>query len=264
MKIKDRAIVKALFLILMGTFLQYWVIGLIPFHKLPISQFWQVILLRTFSTMLSLGAIWFFCPHALSRITARMERKKIGICILIIAFLLTPSFIGSQILNFHFSQILQGLVFALFIGIDEEFFSRGFIYGALEGYGVGIAATVSALHFGLLHLGNIFWGGQSVSYTSSQVIGAAAFGYLAAALMIFSGTIWIPILMHGLSDSPMQFESTSQFTKEVTGTANWSATLVQALFYIILGFILIYMSNINTRLKFNNLIRRFGLVDAEG
>ena len=115
------------------------------------------------------------------------------------------------------AQIFESFVFALFIGIDEDLFSRGFAFGVIERYGVWIAAILSSLQFGLLHLGNFVWGGQSAVYTIGQAISAGAFGFLAAALMVYSGSILVPILMHGLCDMPMQFETAAQYTKKVTG-----------------------------------------------
>jgi membrane protease YdiL (CAAX protease family) len=85
----------------------------------------------------------------------------------------------------------------------------------------------AAIHFGLLHLGNIIWGGQSAANTLAQAVSTGAFGFLAVALMIFSGSIWVPILMHGLADFPMQFETGAQYTKIVTGGADWPYVVVQ-------------------------------------
>lgn len=168
----------------------------------------------------------------------------------LVAFLALPPLFASQTTTFRASQILQGLVFALFIGIDEEFFSRGFIYASLEGYGVLVASAISSIHFGLLHLGNIAWGGQSVSYTLAQVISASAFGYLALGLMLFTGSIWIPILLHGLSDSPMQFEGAVHYTKIVTGHPDWAGTIGSAVIYVAIGWILIQFNNNQTESRF--------------
>ena len=74
-------------------------------------------------------------PHSLRRAKAKVSAKRLLIGLGIVCYLALPSLIHSQISSFRASQILEGLVFALFIGIDEEFFSRGFIYASLEGYG---------------------------------------------------------------------------------------------------------------------------------
>ena len=180
-----------------------------------------------------------------------------------VVFLALPPLFASQITTFRASQILQGLVFALFIGIDEEFFSRGFIYACLEGYGVLVATVISSIHFGLLHLGNIPWGGQSVSYTLAQVLSATAFGYLAVGLMLYTGSIWIPILLHGLSDSPMQFEGAVHYTKIVTGHPDWAGTIGHAVIYVAIGWVLIQFSKNEMRSKLIGWAEKFSLVDLK-
>ena len=167
------------------------------------------------------------------------SQKRLLIGLGVVTFLTLPGLMHSQMTSFRASQILEGLIFALFIGVDEELFSRGFIYACLEGYGVLVATVISSIHFGLLHLGNVIWGGQSLSYTLAQIMSSSAFGYLAVGLMLYTGNIWVPILLHGLSDSPMQFESATQYTKVVTGHADWTGTIINALIYVLIGWLLI-------------------------
>lgn len=233
------AIAKTFLIILVATIISDWVTAWIPIHKLPVSHFWRVILDRSLTTILALIAMKVLYPHSLRRAKAKVSAKRLLIGLGIVCYLALPSLIHSQISSFRASQILEGLVFALFIGIDEEFFSRGFIYSSLEGYGVIAATIVSSVHFGLLHLGNIFWGGQSVSYTLAQVLSAGSFGYLAVGLMLYTRNIWVPILMHGLTDTPMQFEGAAQFTKEVTGHADWVGSVGRAAIYCGIAWYLI-------------------------
>ena len=159
------------------------------------------------------------------------------------------------------AQIFESFVFALFIGIDEDLFSRGFAFGVLERYGVWVAAILSSLQFGLLHLGNIVWGGQSAVYTIGQAINAGAFGFLAAALMVYSGTILVPILMHGLCDMPMQFETTAQYTKKVTGNGDWVSVIGDLAIYSAVGWVLIVLSDPSKKERLMHLARKFGLLD---
>jgi membrane protease YdiL (CAAX protease family) len=162
--------------------------------------------------------------------------------------------------NFHhtgITDILLSFIFSLFIGIDEDFFSRGFIYGALEKYGVWFAALASSFHFGLLHLGNIIFGGQSAEYTIAQAVSAGAFGLLAVALMIYSGSIWIPILMHGLNDFPMQFDTKVQYIQMVTGGADWVSVGLDVVVYSSIAYLLLAISSQKTP----KLLRKLGLVE---
>ena len=247
---RNIAIVKTFLIILLATIVGKWTTSWIPVDKLPVSNFWRVIIARSLMTLLSLIAMRVLYSQSLRRVIGRTSRKRLLIGFGVVAFLALPPLFASQMATFRASQILQGLVFALFIGIDEEFFSRGFIYACLQGYGVLVATVISSIHFGLLHLGNIPWGGQSVSYTLAQVINASAFGYLAVGLMLYTGSIWIPILLHGLSDSPMQFESAVHYTKIVTGHPNWAGTIGHAVIYVAIGWILIQFDNHQSESRF--------------
>ena len=241
---------KTFLIILFATVIGEWTTSWIPVDKLPISNFWRVIIARSLMTLLSLIAMSVLYPQSLRRVAGRNSQKRLLIGVGMVAFLALPPLLASQMTTSRASQILQGLVFALLIGIDEEFFSRGFIYACLEGYGVLVATVISSIHFGLLHLGNIPWGGQSVSYTLAQVISASAFGFLAVGLMLYTGSIWIPILLHGLSDSPMQFEGATRYTKVVTGHPDWAGTILNAVTYIAIGWILIQFDNHQTESRF--------------
>ena len=227
---------------LVSTYIGY----LIPFRLLPISHFWRVIAERSTSTLIAVGLIRLFFPMSLSRLKFKLSAKKFLISSLVIAYLVLPSLLGSGFASFSVPQILEGLIFALFIGIDEEAFSRGLIYSIFESYGVWIAAAVSSIHFGLLHAGNALWGGQSWSYTSAQICSAAAFGFLCVGLMLYSGSIWIPIVLHGLNDTPTQFQASSKYLAEVTGQADWYGVLAQVIAYVAIGFLLIQISRTKT------------------
>ncbi len=243
---------NAVLLVLLGTVLTTWAIGLIPFNKLPVSSFWQVLASRSISTISSLILIGLFCPIAFRRFKGRLTSRRFVIGLAIVAYLQLPGLIHSAVFSASLCHLLEGLVFSMFIGIDEELFSRGLIFGALEGFGVGIAAAISSIHFGLLHLGNFFWGGQSLTFTLGQTLSAASFGYLACGLMLFTGSIWVPVLMHGIADLPMQFFSNAQFTKEVTGGANWIGVIVESAIFILIGWTLIRLSRANKTLTFQS------------
>jgi len=244
-----------------GTVVNNWGLSWIPFHKLPVSQFWWVLIARTCSALLSLTLIRLFCPSALKRFGWGGKLKNLLISLVIVAFLLGPAVWRNNYQGVGATQIIGSFVFALFIGIDEDFFSRGFIFGALERYGIWLAAAVSAVHFGLLHLPNIIYGGQSAAYTLAQAVSAGAFGFLAAALMVYSGTIWVPILMHGLCDFPMQFDSPSQHKAIVTGGADWTAVLVEVMLYSIIGAILITLSDPRRKARLVVMGRKLGLLE---
>jgi len=60
--------------------------------------------------------------------------------------------------------------------------------------------------------------------------------------MLYSGSIWVPIVLHSLNDTPMQFQAPSKYLAEVTGQADWYGVLAQVIAYVAIGFLLIQMS----------------------
>ena len=74
--------------------------------------------------------------------------------------------------------------------------------------------------------------------------------------MIYSGSIWVPILMHGLCDFPMQFDTGAQYTKMVTGGADWIAVGGDLVIYSGIAWVLITWANVEKR---ERLIRRWQL-----
>ena len=252
---------KPLLLICFGTAINMWVIWLLPLDKLPFHGIWPVIVFRLVATSSTLVLMRVFCPTSLTRISFRLNRSRALASLAIVAFILLPSLVHAPLGESGISIVTQGLFFALWIGIDEEIFSRGFVFGVLEKYGIGVAAILSSVHFGLLHAGNYLWGGQSFSYTLAQVLNAASFGYLCAGLMIFTGSIWIPILLHGLSDFPMQLQTAAQYTHQVTGDPSWIPTIMQSLFMVMVGWALLRVKSGRLESFLLPRLRQFGLVD---
>lgn len=78
--------------------------------------------------------------------------------------------------------------------------------------GIIHACVVSSVIFGMVHITNLIEIAQNAGYLSvglvlpvvSQVIFSAAFGLFAMALYLRFGTLWIPILIHGLGNLAVQ------------------------------------------------------------
>ena len=92
------------------------------------------------------------------------------------------------------------LITTFLVGIFEEFLFRGIVFRGFEKVrGPVVAFVVSSVLFGAMHYVN--WiGGQSLGTTHIQVLHAGAAGLLYAGLMLKTGTIWVPVLYHGLWD----------------------------------------------------------------
>jgi membrane protease YdiL (CAAX protease family) len=242
-----------------GTILSAWGIGFIPFDQLPLPGYWIGIIYRGCSGLVWLAAIWYFYPQALVRFKVKLS-KRLLIGLLLVLFFTSGSIYHADYAHKSIFDVLIGFLFALGIGIDEDFFSRGLIFASLESYGIQVAAAISALHFGLLHFGNVIWGGQSFSFTSTQVVGAMAFGYLCVGLMLYTKTIWVPVLFHGLTDFPMQLESAASYKNVVTGHAYWFYTFSFAIPYVITGWVLIALSRGGRFGRLASWGERFGVV----
>jgi membrane protease YdiL (CAAX protease family) len=244
-----------------GILVNTWGLSWLPFDKLHLSPFWYAVAVRGASSLVTLIGIFFFCPGLLKRLKFGGDVKRVGISLLVVAYLIGPAVVHTNYRGVTVAQIFESFVFALFIGIEEDFFARGYVFGVLERYGVWFAAIVSSMIFGLSHLTNIVWGHQSAAYTLAQAVSAGAFGFLAVALMLFSGTIWLPILMHGLTDFPMQFDTEVQYTKMVTGGGDWVGVGLEVLVYGLIGWVLISWNNLESRERITKWGKKAQLID---
>jgi len=104
------------------------------------------------------------------------------------------------------------------VGIYEEVLFRGLLLKLLlkkmgqSKRGIINACLISSAVFGITHISNII---SVVRYAEqlsvsvvlpiiSQVIFTSAFGVLAVALFLRSGTLWVPILLHGIGNLAVQ------------------------------------------------------------
>lgn len=98
---------------------------------------------------------------------------------------------------------------------------------------------VAAIVFGLFHYVN--WvSGQPLGITTMQVLGAMAGGLLFGALVLWTGSIWPSIFLHGLWDSSVSISQTLQAKTSPTGDVAdvlfnpWSALANPQLIYGVL------------------------------
>jgi len=88
-------------------------------------------------------------------------------------------------------------------GFTEETFFRGLVLGQLRPSGATRAVLLSALLFGLVHLGNVFVR-PSVALVAAQAVGAFCFGVAYGALRLRLESLWPLIALHGLHDLLLQ------------------------------------------------------------
>ena len=99
-------------------------------------------------------------------------------------------------INAHFQPLVPLLLF-LVVAVGEEMIFRGYIFQTLETrWGSGIALAVSALFFGMAHLGNPIAG-----LTSAQRLIGPGFIVFEASILMTAGylltrRLWLPIGLH--------------------------------------------------------------------
>ena len=87
----------------------------------------------------------------------------------------------------------------VFVGLNEELWSRGVILTALRRLGPYSCACWVAVLFGLQHLINLRWG-QAPGDTAVQIVEAGAFGFVLAALRLRGVSLWWLVLTHAAVD----------------------------------------------------------------
>jgi len=100
-----------------------------------------------------------------------------------------------------FDKVLDVTIFVAGVGLFEESLCRGWLFARFERINQRAALIGSSLIFGLLHLINLASGVQN-RYVFAQVFVAMTMGYLFAALMLYTGTIWVGVVLHALMDLP--------------------------------------------------------------
>jgi len=199
-------------LVLLGTWVSTYGLSTLPLKALDLKGPWLGISYHLISALSSLFLMSIFCRPKLKQLRVTFALKKLLPLTICFAYLLAPNFSHANLLRLKLHYLLMVFLFALSIGLDEELFSRGFIFGILEDSGLNKAIIISSIHFGLLHLGNYFWGDQSLSYTISQVLTAATFGFVCSSTVIFTRSYWPAVLLHALSDFPMLLGGSSPWT----------------------------------------------------
>lgn len=113
--------------------------------------------------------------------------------------------------------MLMGVVSMIGIGIREEVIFRGIIGNSLvlkygnSTKGLWIAIILSAALFSGIHLQNLLHGLEPIGMIA-QLIGAFGMGLVFMTVYVRGGNIWVPILIHAITDASGLFESTFTIT----------------------------------------------------
>ena len=159
-------------------------------------------------------------------------------------------FFGSYIITladsgFYFKPTMLALAMALSAGFFEETIFRGVTVPIGMRYirsekRVAIIVILSALVFGLMHLGNIS-SGASISMGIAQAIATIFAGLLFVAVYLRTGNILIPIFMHAIYDYMCFTTDPTLDNGIMTGEVAMSALILAVLVDVIAGIWGLYL-----------------------
>ena len=209
---------------------------------------------------ITLGFVmWKFIPNAWSRVVTRPTANRMLVVGIVCFMVLWPVYRMNELGDLKITLLLGYFLSSMLVGLAEEFVSRGVVFGLCERVNVWWAAGVSSVSFGVMHFLNLR-GGADLGGVVVLVIGATGFGMLMAGVMVYSGTIWIPIAVHGLYNFPMvQFSGDGDGGGIVTVRFVLMFTFTM-LVQISVGLGLIWLSK-HEPVRIKRLLVRFKLID---
>ena len=198
-------------------------------------------------------------------------RNRWLVSLSIIGFYLFVHLKDIQETRFPISFILFGVLFVFAIGFFEELTSRFLILSSLyRCLGLWGALILSAINFGMMHIGNFFSGGQGMQETAIQALSAGAVGFMLASLLIYTRSIWVPILVHatldlslGLGTSPAHAtRTTGGLSGHGIGLTDWAGVGLDLFLNIGLGLLLLRAARVlGPNQRAGRVAEFFGLVE---
>ena len=156
-----------------------------------------------------------------------------------------PEFFDGQNEMAPMEYAIPGVIFLLGIGISEEIFSRGLVFGMLRKYGERKAIIFSSAIFGLMHI-NVYVGQNWDLWNAySHVISAGSWGFLACSIMIATRSIWFVAVFHALTDWSIVFAIETPATEETLPVEvysmfdNLTLPLFQLIYYVPLALLIL-------------------------
>lgn len=158
---------------------------------------------RALFALACLAVIYEFLPGGKKfyRLPQASLRGWLFIGFTFLLFLL-PGYLHGELPTESFGRFFDVLLFCVMIGVAEEILCRGLVFQMFTRIGFWTAVHVSSVSFGLMHFYNLN-SGRNLTFTIYQVIDAGIFGYFAVGLMIYTGSIWVPVVFHGLYNVPV-------------------------------------------------------------
>jgi membrane protease YdiL (CAAX protease family) len=116
-------------------------------------------------------------------------------------------------------------VLTVAVALNEEIWFRGIVLAVLQSKGARGAIIGSSILFGVLHLANVF-GGESTGAAVLQLVFALLFGFVAAELVVLTGTLWPVIAWHAAWDFTNYIGGNSTTGAAMTGVGIAIAVLL--------------------------------------
>ena len=95
--------------------------------------------------------------------------------------------------------VVAAFVVCVLAPLAEEFLFRGFVFTALRGWGVAVAAIVSGMIFGGIHITNYL--GQDWRLAAASLLTLSVFGVILALLFWRTGSLLPCIALHAVNNS---------------------------------------------------------------
>jgi len=226
-----------------------WALDSIPGSNNRISGKWIGIFLYIAVIYISIDRIQKTFPSVLSRFGLGTDRRRFIGGFLPILIFTSYAIWDTKMPSGGFPILAEGLFLAFLIGFGEEIFCRGLMFSALERYGVWTAAIVNSIVFGILHLGNFLWGHQSGSFSISQMSSAMAIGFMFTGMMLYTGSIYYPIIFHALIDLPVILKSPAEVNSLLASHPPTNYLLADLAIFFAIGMIYITRTQYREKLE---------------
>ena len=166
-------------------------------------------------------AVYFLGLQSLEFFRLPRMHYKTGVALLIAFYFVISEIVSSDNEPHGILLSVRGVIFLIAIGLGEEIFSRGFVFGVLHRFGQFTAVFISSLMFGLMHL-NLYIGKEWDPWEAYwHVMNTFSFGVFVCALMIVTRSIWVAVVFHALCDWSVVFDKASSVE---AGRQDWDVS----------------------------------------
>lgn len=192
-----------------------------------------------------------------------IESIKRGAPILVIAlFVLFSNIMTVANEELNVPNLISLILFAITVGMAEEFFFRGFVQEEIVGaYGktrkqVIVSIIISGVIFGVVHLSNAL-GSQGIITTIMQVLQASSLGILLGSIYYITKNIWSVVFLHSFYDFAILIGQVNIYKDCVRGddistimlVYTLVGTLVYSVIYLVGAYLNLQDRHVNEYLK---------------